>query len=161
MRHFSVDTRTISKKQFKALKAAAKAAGLDVTYWRWSDRGLLPIMSTQSFSGKPVMRMDWGAGELVHVNYAEALRRLAESGCAEKPRAPMTPAQEAGFEVGDNAVVIEEDVAFGLGSIVRLEVDDDSEVPEWKLIDGDCGSSDGIAYADLRSVRKLTNVKEA
>ena len=162
MRHFSVDTRTITKGQFKALKAAAKAAGLDVTYWQWRDRKVFPIMTTQASDSTPGMCLDdevTSSNEAV--NYAEALRRLAESEYTEKASSLPTPAQEAGFEIGDLAVVVEEGSNFGLGSIVRLELDDGSRLPEWKLIDGDCVFSDGISYAGFDRVRKLTNVKEA
>lgn len=166
MRHFSIDARTLTKKQFKALKAVAKAAGLCVRYWRWSDREEFPIMSTQTTpSGNPAMRAEWAGGGLVHVPYPEAMRRLsayaAEAAEAAQPNAPLTPAQEAGFEVEDLAVVVKKGSSFEIGSIVRLERDDGSELPRWELIDGGCSFPSGIAYANLSRLRKLTNVKVA
>ena len=163
MRHFSVDTRTINKAQSKALKAAAKAAGMDVTYWRWRDRKVFPIMTTQASDSTPGMCLD---DEITSSNeavtYAEAMRRLsADAAEPAQPSAPMTPAQEAGFEVGDLAVVVKEGSNFGHGSIARLEVDDGSGLPRWGLIDGDCAFSWGFTYANPSRFRKLTNVKEA
>ena len=166
MNHFKIDTRDLSKKQFKALRAAAKAAGMDVTRCRWSDQAGYPIMITARM-GEPGLDLLMCMVRVGHpcedVTYPEAMRRLADAAeSPAHPSAPMTPAQEAGFEVGDKAVVIEEGGGFVVGSIVRLHKDDDSDIPEWGLIDGrhrnGACHAGATGYVHLSRVRKLTNI---
>ena len=134
IKKFEVDTRTLNKSQFKALKAAAKVAGVDVEYWRWDDRDEFPIMARDigRFSNMRSSHEE-DCGPLV--TYSQALRMLADEPVPQ-PATTKTPAQEAGFEVGDCGVVVME-LMFSLGSIVQLVEDDGTHTPYWKLIDGE------------------------
>ena len=134
IKKFAVDTRTLNKSQLKALKAAAKAAGNIVEFWRWDVRGDRLIMWWQSSMDDSVSdSFDVSPPSLV--TYSQALRMLADDAVSE-PATTKTPAQESGFEVGDLGVVVEEDM-FSLGSIVQLVEDDGTHCPYWTLIDGE------------------------
>lgn len=75
----------------------------------------------------------------------------------------MTPCEELGYKVGDVFVVDKEygifTVAFSIGSTIELEMDDGSEIPLFKLLEGECGyefSQVGLgAYQPLTHVTKL------
>ena len=72
-----------------------------------------------------------------------------------------TPAQEAGFEVGDRGRVYNTHMGnFSQGALVELEYDDQTSAPLWKLIEGECGynRSEGCApgaYALVSCVEKV------
>lgn len=50
----------------------------------------------------------------------------------------MTPAEEAGFKIGNVAVVTVDDPGgtFSLGSVIQLEEDDNTTCPLWALLYG-------------------------
>ena len=75
-----------------------------------------------------------------------------------------TAAQQAGFEVGDRAIM-NGSSTFADGSLVELVVDDKTAMPLWKLINGWCdhwncseGSKGG--YADIAYATPLNNYAE-
>ena len=182
IKKFAVDTRTINKAQFKAIKAAAKAAGVDVECWRWGGRETYPIMVRENSYGDSYMAIDYLGEYGPLVTYPEALHIL--SGCgvsagdvdsrhnnlgglmggeSEPVLTPKTLAQEAGFEVGDLGVVVEED-NFALGSIIRLVHDDKSSIALWELVEGKIlipyrpTDDERKVYERLSCIRKLNNV---
>jgi len=70
----------------------------------------------------------------------------------------QTPAQQAGFEVGDRAVVTDQNT-FQLGSVIRLERDDGDHCPLWALESGKiirCERFPGKAFCRLDRVQKLS-----
>ena len=68
----------------------------------------------------------------------------------------MTPAEEAGWKVGDRGVVRyfrnRTGEPFKEGSVVELHKDDGNSIPHFKLIDGACLFSEGIACEELENV---------
>ena len=99
IKKFAVDTRTITKAQFKALKAAAKAAGGDVEYWRWNDRDGFPIMVRENIGGITDMRSspEDDCGPLV--TYSQALRMLAAEVAVESAQTECERLTEAAIHV--------------------------------------------------------------
>ena len=163
IKKFAVDTRTLTKAQFKALKAAAKASGADVECWLWSDREEYPILVRADLDGDADMAKGHQEQYGPLVTYSQALHVLADEVAGEPVLTPKTPAQEAGFEVGDLGVVVEESM-FSLGSIVKLDRDDVGMIPLWELIEGGfidvkCSTSGGEgAHEYVYNIRKLNNV---
>ena len=49
----------------------------------------------------------------------------------------MTPCEERGWKIGDRFVAIADNV-FSSGSIVELYEDDGSDIPLFKLVEGEC-----------------------
>jgi hypothetical protein len=75
----------------------------------------------------------------------------------------MTPAEELGYKVGDEFVVLKE-TTFTKGSIVSLFYDDGSNEPKFKLISGKCfydlcGGDPG-AYIGLEYVEQLEDTNK-
>jgi len=70
----------------------------------------------------------------------------------------QTPAQRAGFRVGDRAVVTDQNT-FQLGSVIRLERDDGDHCPLWALESGKiirCETLPGNTFCRLDRVQKLS-----
>ena len=68
----------------------------------------------------------------------------------------MTPAEKAGWKVGDRGVVRyfrnRTGKPFKEGSVVELHKDDGTSIAHFKLIDGPCLFSEGIACEELENV---------
>ena len=74
-----------------------------------------------------------------------------------------TPAEEAGFKVGDQAVVIDDECGFKAGQLVTLFSDDGSTCPTWKGENtryNNAGGEPG-AYASVRNMRKVDVAEQA
>lgn len=69
-----------------------------------------------------------------------------------------TPCEKLGYEIGDQFEVMQDDL-FGVGSVVVLDIDDNSDCPLFKLVKGSCSISDNKAYCDLDSVRKIDKTR--
>ena len=73
----------------------------------------------------------------------------------------MTPAQRAGWKVGDRGVALDDATTFSPGSIIELFHDDGSTGPRFKLISGDCGfnlaDGEAGAYLSLSCVNRTSN----
>jgi len=105
-----------------------------------------------------------GHTEIVRLGTKEHLRDILglshdnTEGIQETNEKPLTPAQQAGWNVGDVGVVEKSSTIKG-GSLVELYEDDGSDVPLWKVIKGHshynkAGGSMG-AYLWLDRVTKI------
>lgn len=85
----------------------------------------------------------------------EAKKKMEEAKKREEEAAKphLTPALELGYEVGD--LFTHSDGCMNNGFFKMIK-DDDTDIPLFKLVYGQCSQSDGEIYLDLSEVEKTT-----
>ena len=77
----------------------------------------------------------------------------------------QTPAQRAGWKVGDRGVALDDATTFSPGSIIELFCDDGSTAPMFNLVSGGCGfnlaDGEAGAYLSLNLVKREQTITTA
>jgi len=70
----------------------------------------------------------------------------------------QTPFEAAGYTKDDTFVVSGPEVrsySFGVGSIIKLNIDDGSNCPRFELVQGSCTSENRLGYEYIRNIVKI------